>query len=200
MTTSTAARLTPTLSDVVTRLLDTGAVVLGRSTISLSGIDLIHLELKLLLSSVETLRENRSQMAGLAGRLVAPMMPDVSSAAQVAVTTTAAASAMPSAGDAFTEAAADVASGQASALQDLPADADVARGLAHLVLTLVELLRQVVEQQALRRVEGGGLSDDEIERVGVALQSLEEQMERLKDVFGIQDDELHVNLNLLGLS
>jgi hypothetical protein len=75
---------------------------------------------------------------------------------------------------------------------------DVARGLAQLVLTLVELLRQLMERQAIRRVEAGGLSDDEVERLGQALMALEDRMEDLKQEFGLADEDLNLNLGPLG--
>ena len=75
---------------------------------------------------------------------------------------------------------------------------DVARGLAQLVLTLIELLRQLMERQAIRRIEGGGLSDDEIERLGQALMALDERMQELKDEFGLRDEDLNLNLGPLG--
>lgn len=75
---------------------------------------------------------------------------------------------------------------------------DTARGLAQLVLTLIELLRQLMERQAIRRVEGGGLSDDEIERLGQALLALEERMKELKEEFDLSDEDLNLNLGPLG--
>lgn len=75
---------------------------------------------------------------------------------------------------------------------------DVARGLAQLVLTLVELLRQLMERQAIRRVEGGRLSDEEMERLGQALMALEDRMEELKETFGLEDRDLNLNLGPLG--
>jgi Gas vesicle protein K len=75
---------------------------------------------------------------------------------------------------------------------------DVARGLAQLVLTVVELLRQLMERQAIRRVEGGGLSDEQIDRLGEALMALEERMEDLKQQFGLTDEDLNLNLGPLG--
>jgi hypothetical protein len=75
---------------------------------------------------------------------------------------------------------------------------DVARGLAQLVLTLIELLRQLMERQAIRRVEGGGLSDEQIDRLGDALMALEERMAELKSEFGLEDDDLNLNLGPLG--
>ena len=75
---------------------------------------------------------------------------------------------------------------------------DVARGLAQLVLTLIELLRQLMERQAIRRVESGGLSDEQIDRLGEALMALEERMNELKAEFGLEDDDLNLNLGPLG--
>jgi hypothetical protein len=75
---------------------------------------------------------------------------------------------------------------------------NVEKGLAKLVLTLVELIRQLLEKQALRRVEAGSLSEDEIERVGETLMKLEKKMEELKRIFGLKDEELNINLGPLG--
>lgn len=74
----------------------------------------------------------------------------------------------------------------------------VDRGLAQLVLTLVELLRQLMERQAVRRVEGGTLSDEEIERLGTTFLRLEARMEELKELFGLEDKDLNLNLGPLG--
>jgi hypothetical protein len=71
-------------------------------------------------------------------------------------------------------------------------------GLAKLVLTLVELIRKLVEKQAMRRVDGGSLSDDEIERLGETLMKLEMKMEELKKHFNFTDRDLNINLGPLG--
>jgi Gas vesicle protein K len=75
---------------------------------------------------------------------------------------------------------------------------DLARSLARLVLTLIELLRQLMERQAIRRVEAGGLSDEQIERLGRALIALEQRMEELKVSFELADDDLNLDLGPLG--
>jgi len=72
------------------------------------------------------------------------------------------------------------------------------RGLAQLVLTLIELLRQLVERQAIHRVEGGSLSEEEIERLGRSLLALSERMDELKDEFGLSDSDLNLDLGPLG--
>lgn len=74
----------------------------------------------------------------------------------------------------------------------------VERGLAQLVLTIVDLLRELMERQALRRMEGGTLDDDEVERLGRAFMRLNERMDELKDEFGLTDADLNLNLGPLG--
>lgn len=75
---------------------------------------------------------------------------------------------------------------------------NVEKGLAKLVLTLIELIRKLLEKQAMRRVEAGSLSEEEIERVGETLMKLENKMEELKQIFGLKDEELNLNLGPLG--
>jgi hypothetical protein len=75
---------------------------------------------------------------------------------------------------------------------------NVERGLAQLVLTLIELLRQLMERQAIRRVEAGGLSDEQVERLGQALIALEQRMGELKATFGLADEDLNLDLGPLG--
>ncbi len=74
----------------------------------------------------------------------------------------------------------------------------VERGLAQLVLTLIELLRQLMERQALRRMEQGGLTDDEVEKLGQTFMKLEQRMEELKREFGLEDADLNLELGPLG--
>jgi Gas vesicle protein K len=74
----------------------------------------------------------------------------------------------------------------------------VERGLAQLVLTVVELLRQLMERQALRRVEAGNLDDKTIERLGQTLMALEARMDELKATFGFEDEDLNLDLGPLG--
>lgn len=88
-------------------------------------------------------------------------------------------------------------------LQGLPkrVNADphnVERGLAQLVLTLIELLRQLMERQAIRRMEGGTLTDDEVERLGQTFMKLEERMKELRKAFDLEDADLNLDLGPLG--
>ena len=74
----------------------------------------------------------------------------------------------------------------------------VERGLVQLVLTLVELLRQLMERQAIRRVEAGGLEDDQVEELGRTLMLLDEKMTELRDHFGLEPEDLNIDLGPLG--
>src|SRR5437016_5058606 len=74
---------------------------------------------------------------------------------------------------------------------------NVERGLAQLVLTLIELLRRLMERQALRRVERGSLTDVEVERLGETFRRLAARMEELKATFGFSDDDLNMHLGPL---
>ena len=72
------------------------------------------------------------------------------------------------------------------------------KGLVQLVLTLVELIRQLMERQALRRMEGGTLSTDEVERLGQTFMLLGQRMDELKEQFGLEDEDLNLDLGPLG--
>lgn len=75
---------------------------------------------------------------------------------------------------------------------------NVEKGLAKLVLTLIELIRKLLEKQAMRRIDAGSLTEEEIERIGETLMKLENKMQELKGVFGLKDEELNINLGPLG--
>jgi hypothetical protein len=75
---------------------------------------------------------------------------------------------------------------------------DVEAGLAKLVLTLIEFLRQILEHQAVRRMEGGTLSDEQIEKLGLTLMRLQERLNELKDEFGLAGEDLNIDLGPLG--
>ncbi|EGX55542.1 gas vesicle synthesis protein [Streptomyces zinciresistens K42] len=74
----------------------------------------------------------------------------------------------------------------------------VEHGLVKLVLTVVELLRQLMERQALRRFDGGDLSEDREERIGLTLMLLEDRMAELRDRYGLRPEDLDLDLGPLG--
>lgn len=70
----------------------------------------------------------------------------------------------------------------------------IEQGLAKLVLGLIDLLRQLLERQAIRRMEGGSLSDQQVEEMGLALMKLEEKIKALAEQFGLKPEDLNLNL------
>lgn len=75
---------------------------------------------------------------------------------------------------------------------------DVKHGLGKLVLTVIELLRQLLERQAIRRVESGSLTDAEVERLGLTFLQLSQQMDVLKQTLGLEHEDLNIDLGPLG--
>ena len=74
----------------------------------------------------------------------------------------------------------------------------VEQGLAKLVLTLIELIRRLMEKQAIRRIENNSLTDEQIEELGTTFMKLDEKMQELKVVFKLEDEDLNLNLGPLG--
>ena len=74
----------------------------------------------------------------------------------------------------------------------------VEKGLVRLVLTVVELLRKLMERQAIRRMEGGSLRPRKMEELGLAFLRLDEKMQELKKFFGLKDEDLNLSLGPLG--
>lgn len=81
----------------------------------------------------------------------------------------------------------------------MPLDSSqVEQGLAKLVLTIIELLRQLMERQAMRRVENDSLTDEQLEELGLTLMRLDEKMLELKLIFGLENEDLNIDLGPFG--
>jgi hypothetical protein len=74
----------------------------------------------------------------------------------------------------------------------------VQRDLMKLVLTIIELVRQLMERQAIRRVDEGDLSDEQVEELGLGLMRLEEAMQQLREQFDLSAEDLNLDLGPLG--
>jgi hypothetical protein len=90
----------------------------------------------------------------------------------------------------------DVASAVPGRIECTPETID--QGLAKLVLSLIELLRQLLERQAIRRMEGGSLSDEQVEQMGESLMKLEAKICELSEQFGLTPADLNLDLGPLG--
>jgi hypothetical protein len=75
---------------------------------------------------------------------------------------------------------------------------NVKNGLGQLVLTLIRLIHELLEKQAIRRIDAGSLSDEEIENVGLTLMKQAEEIDRLRKLFGLEKDDLNLDLGSLG--
>ncbi|MBI4542706.1 MAG: gas vesicle protein K [Gemmatimonadetes bacterium] len=199
-----------TLLETLDRVLNRGVVVAGDVTLSVADVDLIHVGLRLLLCSVETAREWRVPSA-LSHPHLSPQTssssalppPTLSRPAPGNRTTSPTARPMSDARWDRDDTLRDVARELGHVAGALPRRIDAspdqaAQGLAKLVLTLIELLRRLLERQAVRRIEAGSLSPEEIERMGVTFMRLEERMAELKAHFGLSDDDLNLSLGPLG--
>jgi hypothetical protein len=183
------------LSEVLSHLLDKGVVLRGEVMLAVADIDLVRLDLGLLLSAVESAigrggDAGASQRLGAARPRTSPSLPSGSTMESQVVQSLHAPS------DATVAPLETVAEGLPPRLNTDPDK--VENGLAKLVLTLIEVLRKVLEHQAVRRMEGGHLSDAEIERLGVALLRLNDRMQDMKGIFGLTDDDLQIDLGPLG--
>ena len=187
------------LLDAVDGVLNRGVVLQGDAMVSLAGVDLVYLRLSLVLSSVETLlrSQDRDVVApnsyGDASRNL-PGSPLGHSSAHLQESAAGTGAVPDSQGRAIPSTGAS----SADVTPAVPQSERPEQGLAQLVLTLVELLRQLVERQAIRRMEGGRLSDDEVESMGKALLGLEARMTELREVFQLSDDDLNIDLGPLG--
>jgi gas vesicle protein GvpK/gas vesicle protein GvpA/GvpJ/GvpM family len=184
------------LAEVLSHVLDKGVVLRGEVMLAVADVDLVRLDLGLLLSSVETVlrrggatRPGAPALSAARPRSSAPMPSGSTMESQVIESLHA-----PS--DAVVAPLEAVAEGLPPRLNTDPDK--VENGLAKLVLTLIEVLRKVLEHQAVRRMEGGHLSDAEIERLGVALLRLNDRMQDMKGIFGLTDDDLQIDLGPLG--
>lgn len=184
------------LSEVLSHVLDKGVVLKGEVMLAVADIDLIRLDLGLLLTAVESALR-RPRVAGARTLGLAAPSPETPPA-------TASGSTMESQVVESLEAPREVpVTPLETVAEALPPrlntdPENVENGLAKLVLTLIEVLRKVLEHQAVRRMEGGHLSDAEIEKLGVALLRLNDRMQEMKGIFGLTDDDLQIDLGPLG--
>jgi hypothetical protein len=201
------------LADLVGSLLDKGVVLRGEVGLSVADIDLIHVDLGVMLVAMETALRRSGQKPLLAAALGAPELSRERQAAlaEESAAERAAGGDIVGAQDVHTEGSAT--SGEArpprgevslrAVAPSLPEKVNVdpegvENGLARLVLTLIEVLRKVLEHQAIRRMEGGSLNAEEIERLGLGLLRLHDRMQELKNVFGLTDEDLQIDLGPLG--
>ncbi|MBU2635119.1 gas vesicle protein K [Patescibacteria group bacterium] len=172
-----------TLIDALDKVLEKGAVINGDIAIRVADVDLIYLGLRVLLCSISKAEE----MSGKNWRSFGtdyhpsrePTKEDLAYLAKLETEIRKAEANIPK-------------------LIDAGSPKKAEQGIAKLVLTLVELLRRLMEKEAVRRISRGSLSDIEIQKLGMTFKALEKKLEELKAVFGLQDEELNLDLGPLG--
>jgi hypothetical protein len=183
------------LAEVLSHVLDKGVVLRGEVMLAVADVDLVRLDLGLLLTAVESVIRKSGDPGARAPALAAqPRSPAELPSGSTMESQVVDALHAPS--DAVVAPLETVAEGLPPRLNTDPDK--VENGLAKLVLTLIEVLRKVLEHQAVRRMEGGHLSDAEIERLGVALLRLNDRMQDMKGIFGLTDEDLQIDLGPLG--
>jgi hypothetical protein len=186
------------LSDLLDRTLGAGVVLAGDVTLSLADVELVYLNLRALLASVATLEAHGIPVARHGGRGVEPgpgPLPARDGGAAPGAT-------LSDKSQRSVKHVSEAATNEPPDVVDVPAgptrDGDrLERGLAQLVLTVVELLRKLMEKQALRRVEAGSLAPEQVERLGLAFERLEAQIAELKERLDFDDDDLTLRLGPL---
>ena len=183
------------LAEVLSHVLDKGVVLRGEVMLAVADVDLIRLDLGLLLSAVETAMR-RSGEPGSRGAIGAARPRSAAEVPSGSTMESQVVQSLHAPSDAVVAPLETVAEGLPPRLNTDPDK--VENGLAKLVLTLIEVLRKVLEHQAVRRMEGGHLSDAEVERLGVALLRLNDRMQDMKGIFGLTDEDLEIDLGPLG--
>lgn len=200
-----------TLADALDRILHRGVVVQGDLMIGLAGVDLVYLDARLLLGSVDTIwPEGRTSIDGMGPRepppapraaLPPPAQPAPGQSAPEAGAPALDPEAPGRGGAAAAPGAAVPAASETADLSSALAPAKPketpAEGLARLVLTIVNLLHDVLERQAVRRMTGGNLTDGQIEDIGMALFAQAQELQRLREYFGFSERDLDLNLGRL---
>lgn len=203
-----------TLLELLDRLLDKGVVVKGEILLSVADIDLVYLNLGLLLSSVKTLaKAARSSSNGEAAPVSwhTSIQEEEPVADQPrAASTQLAPSPFASAQQPWSKsgggellatalpAVIDDGPGQLFAPRAALNPENVEKGLVKLVLTLVDLIRKLMEKQAVRRMDEEQLHASDIEKLGATFYLLDQKIEQLKKMFGLEDEDLNLDLGPLG--
>jgi hypothetical protein len=201
-----------TLLELLDRIIDKGVMVKGEILLSVADIDLIYLNLGLLLSSVKTV----VQAANVDGNRQVSLQRELLGEPPLELASKDASS-LPQEQSAVghtngktktrTVSSAENVQQNRSAGKKMTKKATkkaaidqekVEQGLVKLVLALVDLIRQLMEKQAIRRIEADQLDAREIERVGNAFFLLNEKMVQLKKMFGLTDEDLKLDLGPLG--
>lgn len=165
------------LVDALDKVLEKGAVINGEVVISVADVDLVFLGLRLILTSVSKAEEVSGRTFGDPDKEPTPEDRDYIEDLQREIRR---------------------AEENIPRLIDLGSPKKTEQGLAKLVLTLVELIRKLLEKEAYRRVKKGSLSSTEIQKLGLSLKAVKQKIKEIQAIFGIEDEDLNLDLGPLG--
>jgi len=165
------------LVDALDKVLEKGAIINGDLVLRVADVDLVYLGLRLILTSVSKAEELSGKNFGNPNRELTPE--DIAYIEKLQREIKRAEENIPR-------------------LIDLDHPKKAEQGLAKLVLTLVELIRKLLEKEAFRRVKRGTLSPVEIQKLGLSLKAVKKKIKEVQTIFGLEDEELDLDLGPLG--
>lgn len=166
-----------TLVDALDKVLEKGAVINGEIVIRVADVDLVFLGLRLILTSISKAEELSGKSFSNPNKELTPEDIDYIKKLQREIRK---------------------AEENIPKLIDMGNPKKTEQGLAKLVLTLVELIRSLMEKEAFRRVKRGSLSSAEIQKLGLSLKAVKKKIKEVQTIFGIEDEELNLDLGPLG--
>lgn len=183
-----------TILELLDRLLDKGVVVKGEVLLSVADIDLIYLNLGILLSSVKTVEKAVRKGGNGKAELIFWQTATQEKTEDMDISKSDNGEDIARTLPSFIDYGLDQVIKPKTNIDPK----NVEKGLIKLVLTLVELIRKLMEKQAVRRMESGFLTAGEVERMGTAFLLLDKKMDQLKKSFALKDEDLNLDLGPLG--
>jgi len=166
-----------TLVDALDKVIEKGVVINGDIVIRVADVDLVFLGLRLILTSISKAEEVSGKSFGSPDKELTPEDRDYIENLQKEIRR---------------------AEENIPKLIDLGNPKKTEQGLAKLILTLVELIRRLMEKEAFRRVKRSTLSSTEIQKLGLSLKAVKKKIKEVQTIFGIEDEELNLDLGPLG--
>ncbi len=165
------------LVDALDKILEKGAIINGDVMIRVADVDLVYLGLRIILTSVSKAEELSGKSFSNPDRKATPE--ELKHLAKLSE---------------------EIKKAEINIKKNIDAGnpKETEKGIAQLVLTIVELLRRLMEREALRRAQKGNLSQIEIQKLGMSIKAMEKKIKEIQTVFGIEDEELNLELGPLG--
>lgn len=168
-----------TLIEALDRVLDKGVVLDGDLTLRIADVDLVYIGLRAIVTSISRMEKLRGGEDFKKENTIQETKADLKYIEEVQREINKASKNLPKIIDASS-----------------PEKAE--KGLAKLVLTLVKLIKDLTEKEAMRRIEQGNLTDLEVQKLGITFKALDKKMEELRAVFGLKEKDLNLDLGPLG--